>query len=165
MRRIQAALLGLTLGLGASGVAAEPVTVDVVLSPEDEMRLDFQDESRRFVALLQRAGEADGSGAFTGAKVVEYGMHDVVVGDGGEASGYLEATTTDGDIAYFRWWLRASFVAGPDDQTKVINDGHWELVGGTGQFASMRGVGTLSLEFVSETDRRYVLEGDISPAP
>jgi hypothetical protein len=57
------------------------------------------------------------------------------------------------------------FVAGPDGKAKFIDNGYWELTGGTGQFASMRGVGTMLIEFVSKTDRRYVLEGDISPAP
>ena len=165
MRRIQAALLGLALCLGATGAAAEPMILDVVLSPKDQINLDFKDDSRHFVILMQREGSADGSGVFEGAKVVEYGMHDVTRGDSGKASGYFEATTTGGDIAYFRWRLRAWFVAGPDGKTKVINNGYWELTGGTGQFATMRGVGTMLLEFVSKTDRRFVLEGDISPAP
>jgi hypothetical protein len=165
MRRLQAVLLGLTLCLGAAGAAAEPVTLDVVLSPKDQIQLDFKDESGHFVLLSQREGSADGSDLFAGAKVVEYGMHDIVRGNGGEASGYLEATTTGGDIAYFRWRLRAFFVAGPDGKAKVIDNGYWELAGGTGQFATKRGVGTMLLEFVSKTDRRYVLEGDISPAP
>lgn len=164
MGRTNAVLLGLTLCLGAVGARAEPMTLDVVVSPEDEIRLDFED-SRHFVSLTQREGEADGSGAFAGATVVEYGMHDVVLGDGGKASGYLAVTTTAGDIAYFEWRLRALFVAGQDGETTVANDGYWELAGGTGQFASKRGVGDLSLEFVSATDRRFVLEGDISPAP
>ncbi len=165
MRPIQAALLGLALCLGAAGAAAEPMILDVVLSPKDQINLDFKDDSRHFVILMQREGRADGSGVFEGAKVVEYGMHDVTRGDGAKASGYFEATTTGGDIAYFRWRLRAVFVAGPDGKAKIINNGYWELTGGTGQFATMRGVGTLLLEFVSKTDRRFVLEGDISPAP
>ena len=165
MRPIQAALLGLALCLGATGAAAEPMILDVVLSPKDQINLDFKDDSRHFVILMQREGSADGSGVFEGAKVVEYGMHDVTRGDGGKASGYFEATTTGGDIAYFRWRLRALFVAGPDGKAKIINNGYWELTGGTGQFATMRGVGTMLLEFVSKTDRRFVLEGDISSAP
>jgi hypothetical protein len=36
---------------------------------------------------------------------------------------------------------------------------------GTGQLAAVRGGGTLLLEFVSKTDRRFILEGDISSAP
>jgi hypothetical protein len=160
-----AGLLAITLCLKAAGAAAEPMSLDAVLSPKDDIRLDFQHDERHFLVFTQREGNAEGAGDFAGARVVEYGMHDVVRGDGGRATGYLEATTTDGDIAYFKWHLRARFVAGPDGKTTVIDNGHWELVGGTGQFASMRGVGTLLLEFVSKTDRRYLLEGDISPAP
>ncbi len=165
MRAIEAALLGLALCLGATGAAGEPMTLDVVFSPKEQIRLDFKDDGRHFLLLKTSEGSARGSGAFAGAKVVEYGMHDVTSGDGANANGYLEATTTGGDIAYFRWRLRAVFVAGPDGKTKVIDNGYWELTGGTGQFASLRGVGTLLLEFVSKTDRRYFLEGDISPAP
>jgi hypothetical protein len=165
MRRIQAAFLTVALCFAASTVAAESVTLDVVLSAKDEIRLDFKDESNHFVALTQRAGTAEGGGAFAGAEVVEYGLHDVIPGDGGNATGYLEATTRDGDVAYFKWHLRAFFVAGDNGDVRIIDNGHWELAGGTGQFASMRGVGTLLLEFVSKTERRYLLEGDISPRP
>ncbi|WP_147274868.1 hypothetical protein [Ferruginivarius sediminum] len=142
---------------------AEPMTLDVVLSPKDQIRLDFKDDDKHFVVLTQREGSAEAGGAFSGAKVVEYGLHDVIRGDGGNAHGYLEVTTSEGDVAYFKWQLRALFVAGPDGNVKVVDKGHWELTGGTGQFASMRGVGSLLLEFVNETDRRYLLEGDISP--
>ena len=165
MRPIQAALLGLALCLGATGAAAEPMILDVVLSPKDQINLDFKDDNRHFVILMQREGSADGGGVFKGAKVVEYGLHDITRGESGKASGYFEATTTGGDIAYFRWRLRAVFVAGPDGKAKVINNGYWELTGGTGQFATLRGVGNMLLEFVSKTERRFVLEGDVSPAP
>jgi len=165
MKRIQAVVLGLTLSLGAASAAAEPVSLDVVLAPKDQIRLDFQDGSKHFVLLSHRQGNAAANGAFAGASVVEYGLHDVVPGDGAEASGYLAATTTGGDVAYFKWRLRAQFVAGPDGKAKIIDNGYWELAGGTGQFASMRGVGTLQLEFVSKADRRDILEGGISAAP
>jgi hypothetical protein len=165
MRPAHAAFLAFALCLGSTGAAAEPVTLDVVLSPKDQINLDFKDDNRHFVILMQRSGTAAGSGAFTGATVVEYGFHDVTSGVGGDASGYLEATTTGGDVAYFRWHLRALFVAGPDGKSRLINNGYWELSGGTGQFAAMRGVGSLFLEPVSKTDRRFLLEGDISPAP
>jgi hypothetical protein len=139
--------------------------LDVVVSPKDQINLDFKDDNRHFVILMQREGSADGGGVFKGATVLEYGLHDITRGESGKASGYFEATTTGGDIAYFRWRLRAVFVAGPDGKTKVINNGYWELSGGTGQFATLRGVGNMRLEFVSKTERRFVLEGNIAPAP
>ena len=166
MQPLQVGLFGfMALSLGVPGAVAEPMILDVVLSPKDQISLDFKDDGHHFVTLIQREGSADGAGVFEGAKVMEYGFHDVTVGDGGTAIGYFEATTTNGDVAYFQWQLLARFVAGPDGEAKVINDGNWELSGGTGQFATLRGVGTLTLEFVSQTDRRFVLEGDISPAP
>lgn len=164
MRSVRVALLGLALCFGTSGLAAKPMSLDVVLSPKDQIRLDFQGNSRHFLMFIEREGKAAGSGAFADAKVVEYGMHDVVRGESANAKGYLEVTTAEGDIANFKWQLRARFVSGPEGETRVINNGIWELTGGTGQFASMGGVGTMSLEFVNKTDRRYVFEGDISPA-
>ncbi len=167
MRPLIATLLSLALylGIGATGASAEPVVLDAVLSTKADISLAFKDDSRHFVTLLRRDGSATGDGVFKDAQVVEYGMHDVTVGDSAKASGYIEATTSGGDVAYFRWRLRAHFVAGPDGKPKPINNGYWELAGGTGQFAGMRGVGTMLIEFPSKTERRYLLEGDISPSP
>jgi hypothetical protein len=164
MKHIHPLLVAAPLWLIALGAGAEPMKLDAVLSPADEIRLDFEDNKNHFLSLIKRQGEAASGGTFEGAQVVEYGMHDVVGGEGGHATGYLVATTTGGDTAYFKWNLRAQFVKGSEDKTRVINNGHWELAGGTGQFAEKRGVGTLLLEFPSKTERRYVLEGDISPA-
>lgn len=164
MRRIQAALVGITLCLGAASAAAEPMTLDVVLSPKNEIRLAFESDSRHSLSLTHREGSAAGSGLFVGATVVEFGMHDVVGGQGADASGYLQATTASGDIAYIKWSLRAVFAAGPDGKARIINNGHWELAGGTGQFANLRGVGTLAIGFPSKTERRYTLHGDLLPA-
>jgi hypothetical protein len=141
------------------------MVLDAVLSTKADISLAFKDDSRHFVTLLRREGSATGNGVFKDAQVVEYGMHDVTRGDSAKASGYIEATTTGGDVAYFWWRLRAHFVAGPDGKAKPINNGYWELTGGTGQFAAMRGVGTMLIEFLNKTERRYILEGDISPAP
>ena len=166
MRPMNAILAGLALLIlfGANKAPAEPVTLDAVLSTTEDISLAFKDDSRHFVTLLRREGDATGEGVFKGAKVVEYGIHDVTRGDRAEARGYIEATTAEGDIAYFRWKLRATFVAGPDGKAKLVNSGNWELAGGTGQFATLRGVGTMYLEFLNKTERRYVLEGDLSPA-
>ena len=144
MRPARATLLGLALilGIGSAAASAEPMVLDAVLSTQEDISLAFKD-----------------------AKVVEFGMHDVMRGEDAKASGYIEATTRAGDIAYFRWRLRASFVSGPDGKVKPINGGYWELSGGTGAFATLRGVGTMLIEFLNKTERRYVLEGDLSPAP
>jgi hypothetical protein len=165
MRSVNAAILGLVFCFNPFGAAAETMVLDVVFSPTNTITLDFENDSRHFVTLVQREGTATGDGVFEGAKVSEYGLHDVTLGEEGQANGYVEAVTTGGDVAYFKWRLRAFFVAGPEGKTKVVNTGFWELTGGTGQFANQRGVGTLALEFLSKTERRYLLKGDISPAP
>lgn len=166
MRPIIAIILSLALflSIGSNEGQAEPMTLDAVVSTTQDISLAFKDDDRHFVTLLLREGSAKGDGVFTNAKVVEYGMHDVTRGDRAKASGYIEATTIEGDIAYFRWRLRAAFVAGPDGKPKLVNSGNWELTGGTGQFATLRGVGTMYIEFLNKTERRYVLEGDLSPA-
>jgi len=165
VRSIQATLIALALCFGATRAVAEPMVLDAVLSTQEDISLAFKDDSNHFVTLLRREGSATGRDIFKDAKVVEYGMHDVTRGEGAKATGYIEATTTGGDIAYFRWRLRASFVAGPDGNVKLINSGYWELTGGTGQFATLRGVGTMLIEFLNKTERRYILDGDLSPAP
>jgi hypothetical protein len=52
-----------------------------------------------------------------------------------------------------------------DEKPKLVDYGFWELTSGTGQFKDMRGVGTLEIKGVSPTDRKFILEGEISPKP
>ncbi|WP_340119180.1 hypothetical protein [Pelagibius sp. 7325] len=165
MRLLRSIMLGLVLSSGATGAGAEPVTLDVVLTTTEDISLNFQNDRQHFLTLLLREGTAAGDDVFEGAEVAEYGMHDITVGVGGEASGYIVATTVAGDIAYFRWHLRAFFVEGNEGTSRVANSGLWELAGGTGRFAAQRGTGSLTIGFPSKTERRYVLTGDISPVP
>lgn len=165
MRFCRTSSLCLALCLVGSGASAEPVRLDALLTTSESISLGFQNDERRFVTLLKREGTASGDGVFAGAKVVEYGMHDVTGGDAAEAAGYFEVTTEGGDVAYLRWQLRATFVRGANGNPRVVNSGSWEVIGGTGDFAAKRGVGTLRIEFPSKTERRYIFEGDISPEP
>ncbi len=145
--------------------AAEPMRIETVLAPKEQMRLDFEDGSKHFVLLVRREGKAEGSGPLAGAAVTEYGMHDIVPGDAGDPRGYLEFTQANGDKAYIKWNVRAIFVAKPGGKRKMLGYGHWELVGGTGTFAGMKGVGTMQIERASKTERRFILQGDLVPAP
>ncbi len=52
----------------------------------------------------------------------------------------------------------------PGGKPKMLGNGHWELVGGTGTFAGMKGVGTLQIKRASKTSRRFILEGELVPA-
>lgn len=156
----------LVAGVGAtlSLASAEPVQIEATVMPKEEVRLDFADGSKRFVQLLNREGEATGSGPLDGTTVTEYGLHDILPGVGGDANGYLVFTAGEGDIAYVKWLLRAVFVPGPEGKPSLLNNGLWEVVGGTGQFEGLNGAGTLHVEFPSQTDRVFVLEGEMLSA-
>ena len=145
--------------------AAEPMRIEAVLAPKEQMRLDFEDGSKHFVLLVRREGKAEGSGPLAGAAVTEYGMHDIVPGVAGDPRGYLEFTQANGDKAYIKWIVRAIFVPNPGGKPKLLDYGHWELAGGTGTFAGMKGVGTLQIKPASKTERRFILQGDLVPAP
>lgn len=149
----------------ATAASAEALRVEAVMAPKQQMRLDFEDGSRHFVLLVRREGAAKGSGPLAGADVVEYGMHDLVPGVGGEPRGYLKFTAPSGDIAYVKWLVKAAVIKGPTGKPKLIDHGVWELAGGTGKFKGMRGLGTMEIKPASKTDRLFILEGEIAPKP
>jgi hypothetical protein len=145
-----------------AGVAgAEPMKIEAVMSPKQQMKLDFADGSKHFVLLVRREGQATGSGPLSGGSVVEYGMHDIVRGVGGDPRGYLEIKVPSGDIAYIKWTVRAVFVPGPKGKPRLLDNGFWELAGGTGVFAAMKGAGTMHIRPVTKTDRRFILQGEL----
>lgn len=151
--------------LGVSAAAlAEPMKIEAVMSPKQAMKLDFKDGTKRFVLLVRREGEAKGTGPFAGGQVVEFGMHDINPGVGGDPSGFLEIATPSGDYAYIRWVVKAAFVKG-ETKPRLIDYGYWELVSGSGALANMRGVGTMTIKAASKTDRLFTLEGEIAPKP
>ena len=149
---------------GAGAAAAAPIKVEAVLAPKEQIRLDFAEGSKQFVLMSRREGKAAGSGPLVGAAVTEYGLHDIVPGTSGNANGYLVFTAPEGDIAYVKWLVRAVFVAGPGGKPALLDNGVWEVVGGTGKFKGMKGAGSLHIKAVSPTDRNYILEGELVPA-
>jgi len=148
----------------AQAALAEPVKVEAVMSPKEQMKLDFADGSKRFVLFVRREGKAEGTGALAGASVTEYGMHDITPGVGGDPRGFLVFTGASGDLAYVQWRVRAVFVPGDGGKPKLLDNGFWEIVGGTGGFAGMKGAGTLHIKAASTTDRRFILDGELVPA-
>ncbi|NQW10141.1 MAG: hypothetical protein HQ481_09725 [Alphaproteobacteria bacterium] len=138
--------------------------IEAVMAPKQAMKLDFKDGSKHFVLLVRREGEAKGTGPLAGGQVVEFGMHDINPGVGGDPRGFLEITTPSGDHAYIRWIVKAVFVKG-DGKPRLIDYGHWELISGSGVLANMRGVGTMTIKAASKTDRLFTLEGEIAPKP
>lgn len=149
----------------ASATRAEEMKVEAVVTPKEQMRLDFEDESKHFVLLVRREGQATGQGPLAGAIVTEYGMHDVVPGMAGNAGGYLAFSRPDGSKAYVKWELSAVFIPGPEGKPKLLDNGFWQVVGATGGFKGLKGAGTLHLKPTSPTDRRFILEGELVTAP
>lgn len=154
----------LAAALAAGAALAEPVSVEAVMSPQEQMRYDFNDGSGRFVLAVRRTGTAEGTGAFAGASVTEFGWHDIAPPVDGDPRGYLELTTANGDVAVLRFTVRAVFMKG-EDRPALFDNGVWELVSGTGQFAGMRGVGALVIKPAGGPDRLFVLDGELRPAP
>lgn len=143
---------------------AAPVNLEAVVGPRDQIRLDFADGSKHFVAMMRREGKASGQGVLSGAAVTEYGIHDVTPGVGADPYGYLVFTLPEGDTAYVKWTLRGVFVPGADDKPKLLDNGIWEVVGATGKLKGLQGAGTLHLKPVSQTERKFILDGElISP--
>jgi len=128
--------------LAGSVVVAAPVSVEILLTPQEQMKFDFADGSKHFVLAVQRTGVAEGSGVFAGAAVTEFGWHDVHPPVSGSPQGYLQITAQNGDIAILHWTVKAVFLKG-EGKPALFNNGVWELVRGTGQFNGKRGVGSL----------------------
>ncbi|GAB7545505.1 hypothetical protein CS8_051870 [Cupriavidus sp. 8B] len=155
-----AALLGAT----APMTFAAPMKIEAVLTPKEQIRLDFADGSKHFVLMVKREGKAIGQGPLAGTAVTEYGRHDIVPGVGGDPSGYLVFTAAEGDVAYVKWSMRAVFLPGPDGKPALVDNGVWEIVGASGKFKGLQGAGMLHIDRVSPTDRNFILEGDLVPS-
>ena len=143
---------------------AEDVSVKAVMGPQETIRMDFGDGSKRFVLMVRREGKSEGTSALSGASVTEFGWHDINPPKDGDPHGYLQFKAANGDIANIKFTVRAVFIKG-EDKPRLADYGFWELVSGTGQFASMTGVGTLTIKPASETDRLFTLEGELGARP
>jgi hypothetical protein len=146
---------------------ADPVNVAVELTPTDSIKMDFADGSKHFVLMVRREGTAHGSGLLDGATVVEYGWHDITPGQGGHPLGYLELKNSNGDIAYLKWHVRGVSMGGALKGPPVVH-GIWELTSGTGVYAEMRGLGTMTIGPVTtmnDPERKFTLVGDLGQKP
>ena len=156
----KSAALALTISLAAGSALADPVNVEAVMAPTNVIQMDFKDGSKHFVAMVRREGNATGSGLLAGTSVVEQGWHDINPPFDADPQGYLEMTAANGDVAYIKWKVRAVFMKGAA-KPELHDYGFWELASGTGQFAGKRGVGTLEIQPVTKTDRKFILNGEI----
>jgi hypothetical protein len=161
-RRLAAAAAFCALANGAA--LAAPMEVDAVLTPKAESRLEFADGTKRYLVATQREGKASGNGPLAGATMLEWGVHDVNPAAGANASGYLVFTTADGDIAYLKYQFRALFLPASEGKRRLLANGFWEAVGGTGRLKGLRGAGTLRITAPSPKERRWTLAGDLVSA-
>lgn len=152
--------------VGVVGAAsATEINIKAVMSPKEQMKLDFADGSQHFLLMVRREGKAEGSGPLAGASVTEFGWHDIIPGVNGDPRGYLVFSESKENTVYVKWRVRAIFVPGADGKPKLLDNGYWEIAGGTGKFAGMRGAGTLHIKAVSPSDREFTLTGEMSGKP
>lgn len=157
-------LLALAAAALIGGAAvAEPVSVEGVLTPEESMKFELGDGTKHFVLAVRRQGTFEGSGPFDGANVTEFGWHDVNPPVQGDPQGYLRLTAGDGDVAVLHWTVKAVFTQGAEGPA-LSNSGVWKLVGGTGRFAEMTGVGSLVLT-PAGGPTKFMLEGEVGDKP
>lgn len=154
-------IIAAVIAAAASTAEAAPVKFNALVAQQEALRLDFADGSKHFFLLVHRQGKSEGDGPLAGATVDEYGAHDIVPGIGGEPRGYLEFVTANGDRAYIKWAIQATFVSGPDGKPKLLDNGVWQVVSSTGQLSKLKGAGTFHLVPTSATERRFVLEGEL----
>src|SRR6266852_3412764 len=147
--------------IAASFVRAEPVKFEALVAQKEAIRLEFADASKHFFLLVRREGKSQGQGPLAGASVQEYGAHDIVPGVSGEPHGYLEFAAADGSKAYIKWVIQAVFVPGPDGKPKLLDNGVWQVAGGTGKLEKLKGAGTFHLMPIGPTERRFVMEGEL----
>jgi hypothetical protein len=133
--------------------------VKAVMSPQEQIYVDLPTAEKHFVLFVRREGKAAGSGILNGAEFAEYGMHDIRPGVDGSPRGYVVAKAPNGDQAVIQWEVQATFVPGPDGKPKLLDNGVWRFIGGTGSLAAVKGAGITHIRAVSPTDREFSFEG------
>jgi len=147
--------------VAAASVNAAPVKFEAVIAPKAESKLAFADGSKRYLLATQREGTVAGEGPLAGATMLEWGVHDVTPGSGAHGNGYLVFTTAEGDIAYLKYQFRALQVPVAAGERRILINGNWEVVGGTGKFKGLRGGGTVHIKRPSPKERQWILEGEL----
>ncbi len=140
---------------------AEPLAIKAVMSPKEQIYVDLPTAQKHFVLFVRREGTATGTGVLNGAQLIEYGMHDIRPGVDGSPRGYLVGKLPSGDQIAIQWEVQATFVPGPDGKPRLLDNGVWRVVGGTGGFERAKGAGIMHIKAVSPQDREFSLEGDV----
>ncbi len=152
--------LSLLFTLVAPVAWAEPLSVKAVMSSKEQIRGDLPTREPHFVLFVKREGKAAGTGVLNGAELVEYGMHDIRPGLDGTPRGYLVAKLPSGDQAVIQWEVQTTFVPGPDGKARLLDNGVWRFIGGTGGLEGIKGAGILHIRAVSPSDREFELTGE-----
>ncbi len=164
MRSLTVIIAGALAGFMAltTLAVAAPMSVEAVVSTKQQIRLEFADGSNRFISMVQREGVAEGSAPLAGATVTEYGVHDILPGVDGDPSGYLVFSDGTDNIAYVQWRVRAIFLPGDDGKPSLFDNGYWEVVGGIGKFAGLKGTGALKIKGTGTPGEvRFILDGEL----
>lgn len=154
-------MVGLALVVHAGVAFGDQLSIRAVMTPREQIRGDLPTADKHFVLFVRREGQASGSGPLNGAALTEYGMHDIRPGLDGSPRGYLVATLPNGDHAVIQWEVQATFVPGPDGKPKLLDNGVWRIIGGTGTMAQLKGAGILHIRAAGPKDREFVLEGEV----
>ncbi|MBI2358993.1 MAG: hypothetical protein HYV04_08830 [Deltaproteobacteria bacterium] len=133
------------------------------MSPKEQIYVDLPTPQKHFVLFVKREGKAAGTGILNGAELTEYGMHDIRPGLDGSPRGYVIARLPNGDQAVIQWEVQAVFVPGPDNKPRLLDNGVWRLIGGTGTLEKIKGAGTMHIKAVSlsPNDREFTFTGEI----
>lgn len=154
--------LSVALSVGLAEVAsADPLNIKATMSPTEQIYVDLPTAQKHFVLFVKRQGRATGSGILAGAELTEYGMHDIRPGVDGAPRGYLVAKLPGGDQAVIQWEVQATFVPGPEGKPRLLDNGVWRLIGGTGPLDGLKGAGTMHIKAVSPKDREFELNGEV----
>lgn len=150
----------LVLVVSTGTALAEPLSVKAVMSPKEQIFVDLPTAEKHFVLFVKREGKATGTGILNGAEFTEYGMHDIRPGLDGSPRGYIVAKLPNGDQAVIQWKVQATFVPGPDGKPRLLDNGVWRFIGGTGSLEAVKGAGTMHIKAVSPKDREFSFEGE-----
>jgi len=160
----QLVTLVVLLAAGIPGLAAaEPLTLKAVMSPKEQIYVDLPTADKHLVLFVRREGKAVSGGPLNGAEMTEYGMHDIRPGVDGSPRGYMVAKLPKGDQAVLQWEVQATFVPGPDGKPRLLDNGVWRFIGGTGGLAGVKGAGTMHIKAVSATEREFSFDGEFIP--
>lgn len=80
----------------------------------------------------------------------------------GRGTRYLVITCGPGGILYLKTQLRQTTLAGKRGESPSAFNGLWEVSGATEKFNGLPDSGTLRIDRLSESERQWILEGELS---